>query len=170
MSFVTKYSILFLDFKKTQKGVVKMAKINFSKKIKGVLNSENKVKMVDSDYEALDLLAERIKSNIEHIYIQLQISIDKKECINASAFSMYLGTLISLKNKLDFELTRYGSTGEENTMEVYQSLKALIHDCRMLVTNNNFNFDKAHFNRLIKTGESIKTNELKWYIHNSLAI
>lgn len=146
-----------------------MLNINLAKKIKSIFKEENEVELDGSSYEALDLLAARIKSNVEHIHIQLQISIDKGTNLNVAAFSMYLGNLINLKNKLDYELKRYGSTGRGNKMEVYQSLKGLIHDCRMLVTNNNFQFDKAHFNILIKTGESITTNELKRYIHNSLA-
>ncbi|HCY7045351.1 TPA: hypothetical protein O1375_002470 [Staphylococcus aureus] len=145
-----------------------MLNINLSNKIKNLLKKSNKIEMNDSSYEALDLLAEQMKINIEHLYIQLQIAIDKETSINAIAFSMYLGNLINLKNKLDYELKKYGSTSSENEMEVYKNLEGLIHDCRMLVTNNNFQFDKAQFDLLITTGESITTNELKRYVHNSL--
>lgn len=145
-----------------------MLNINLSNKIKNLLKKSNKIEMNDSSYEALDLLAEQMKINIEHLYIQLQIAIDKETSINATAFSMYLGNLINLKNKLDYELKKYGSTSSENEMEVYKNLEGLIHDCRILVTNNNFQFDKAQFDLLITTGESITTNELKRYVHNSL--
>ncbi|MCT2553875.1 MULTISPECIES: hypothetical protein [Staphylococcus] len=132
-------------------------------------NVSNRIALNKSDYAALDLLAAQIKNSVVDLCNQLEISLYKEKDLNAAAFSMYVGNLINLKNSLDYELKKYGSSDSKNKMEVYEDLVGLIHDCRMRVINNDFRLEKDSFNILILTGRSISTNELKRYIWNSLA-
>lgn len=123
----------------------------------------------EQNYEAFDLLADRIKSYIVHLEYEFQKAIDKKIKLNNSAFSMYLSNLMHLKNTLDYELMKYGSDESAKKMEVYQSIVAFIDDCRMLVTNNDFEFDDAPFHLKINESKDISVEEIKRYIHKSLA-
>lgn len=139
------------------------------KKIKKQLQLKQKSKLSENDYEAFDLLAHRIKANIVHIENEFQKSIDKNIKLNNSAFSMYLSNLINLKNTLDYELLRNGSDESTKDMEVYKSLEDFIYDCRMLVTNNSFEFDETSFERNIRQSQGISGNEIKRYINISLS-
>lgn len=139
------------------------------KKIKKQLQLKQKSKLSEKDYEAFDLLAHRIKASIVHIENEFQKSIDKNIELNNSAFSMYLSNLINLKNTLDYELLRNGSDGSTKDMEVYKSLKDFIYDCRMLVTNNSFEFDEVPFSLKISESQDISSNEIKRYINISLS-
>ncbi|MEB8123140.1 hypothetical protein NGH46_13540 [Staphylococcus xylosus] len=125
--------------------------------------------LCEKEYEAFDLLADRIKASIIHIENEFQKSIDKNIELNNSAFSMYLSNLINLKNTLDYELLRNGSDESTKDMEVYKSLEGFIYDCRMLVANNSFEFDETHFERKIKLSQGISSNEIKRYINISLS-
>ena len=137
------------------------------KKNKGQLKQNNE--LCESNFKAFDLLAERIRENVIHIENEFQKAIDKKTSINKSAFSVYVSNLINLKNHLDYELFRYGSAGKENNrMDVYRTLEELVEDCRMLITNNSFDFDENYFRLKIYTTQSISTSEMKRYISNSL--
>lgn len=137
------------------------------KKNKGQLKQNNE--LCESNFKAFDLLAERIRENVIHIENEFQKAIDKKTSINKSAFSVYVSNLINLKNHLDYELLRYGSAGKEkNRMDVYRTLEELVEDCRMLITNNSFDFDENYFSLKIYTTQSISTSEMKRYISNSL--
>lgn len=82
---------------------------------------------------------------------------------------MYLSNLINLKNTLDYELLRNGSDESTKDMEVYKSLEDFIYDCRMLVTNNSFEFDETSFERNIRQSQGISGNEIKRYINISLS-
>lgn len=124
--------------------------------------------LCEKDYEAFDFLAERIKDSIRHIENEFQKSIDEKTELNYSAFSLYLSSLINLKNTLDYELLRNDSDESTKDMEVYKSIKNFIEDCRMLVTNNSFEFDEALFNNLVEN-QNISSNEIKRYILISLS-
>lgn len=125
--------------------------------------------LCEKDYEAFDLLADRIKGNIVHVEMEFQKSIDKNIELNKSAFSMYLSNLINIKNILDYELLRNGSDESTKDMEVYKSLKGFIYDCRMLVANNSFEFDETSFERKIRQSQGISSNEIKRYINISLS-
>lgn len=147
---------------KILKGRIKMFKKNNTQ-------LHQSTELSEANYEAFDLLAERIKTNISYIEYEFQKSIDKEIELNKSAFSMYLSTLISLKNTLDYEITKYGNNRSENDMEIYKSLEDFIEGCRMLVTNNSFEFNEASFSLKISESQGISTNEIKRYIFNSLA-
>ena len=134
----------------------------FKKKNKQLKESNE---LCEKNYEAFDLLAHRIKENIGYIENEFVKSIDKKRELSKSAFSMYLGNLIDLKNTLDYELLRYGSDESTKDREVYKSLKEFIYDCRMLVANNNFEFDEVYFEQKIRDSHGISENELKIYIN-----
>lgn len=130
---------------------------------------KQKSKLSEKDYEAFDLLAQRIKENITHIENEFKKSIDKNIELNKSAFSMYLGNLINLKNTLDYELLRNGSDESTKDMKIYKSLTYFIYDCRMLVTNNSFECDEASFSHIISEGQGISINEIQRYNFQSLA-
>ncbi|MDN8954854.1 hypothetical protein Q0P12_14160, partial [Staphylococcus aureus] len=85
-----------------------------------------------------------------------------------TAFSMYVSVLINLKDELDYELLKYGSTESEKSMEIYQSLEEIIEECRLLITNDTFNYDETDFQHKVRYIESLSTDELKRYIFNSL--
>ena len=124
---------------------------------------------IKKSYEALELLANRIKSSIVDLELEFQKSIDKKINLNEVTFTMYLSTLINLKNILDYELLKYGGNESACDMEVYKSLESFIYDCRMLVTNNRFEFYRTPFSLKIYECHTISTNDIKHYIHVSLA-
>lgn len=136
------------------------------KKNKGQLKQNNE--LCESNFKAFDVLAERIKENVVHIDNEFQKAIDKKTSINKSAFTLYVSSLINFKNLLDYELLRYGSTEKENEMEVYRTLEELVENCRMLITNNSFDFDEAYFSSQIDTIQSISSSEIKRFILNRL--
>ena len=136
------------------------------KKNKGQLKQNNE--LGESNFKAFDVLAERIKENVVHIDNEFQKAIDKKTSINKSAFTLYVSSLINFKNLLDYELLRYGSTEKENEMEVYRTLEELVENCRMLITNNSFDFDEAYFSSQIDTIQSISSSEIKRFILNRL--
>lgn len=133
---------------------------------KGQFKKRNEV--CETNYEAFDLLANRIGDNLVHIENELQKAIENETSVNKSAFSMYIGILINLKNTLDYELTRYGSTGSENNMEVYKTLEDFVSDSRVFITNDNFDFDKNSLSVMINNTQSISADEIKRYIFNSL--
>jgi hypothetical protein len=123
---------------------------------------------VDAKYRALDFLAKRIKKKLLHLYKnELEQSLQKKS-LNKTAFSMYVSVLINLKDELDYELLKYGSTESEKSMEIYQSLEEIIEECRLLITNDTFNYDETDFQHKVRYIESLSTDELKRYIFNSL--
>ncbi|MGW8041253.1 hypothetical protein ACWEX2_13605 [Staphylococcus xylosus] len=137
-----------------------------SKKNKGQLKQNNELS--ESNFKAFDLLAQRISENVVHIENEFQKAIDKKTSINKSAFSVYVSNLINLKNLLDYELLRYGSTEIESEMEVYRTLEELVEDCRMLITNNTFDLDETYFSLKINITQSISNSEIKRFILNRL--
>ena len=100
---------------------------------------------VDAKYRALDFLAKRIKQSTIYIKNELEQSLQKKTSLNKTAFSMYVSVLINLKDELDYELLKYGSTESEKSMEIYQSLEEIIEECRLLITNDTFNYDETDF-------------------------
>ncbi|WP_210124734.1 MULTISPECIES: hypothetical protein [unclassified Staphylococcus] len=123
---------------------------------------------VDAKYRALDFLAKRIKQSTIYIKNELEQSLQKKTSLNKTAFSMYESVLINLKDELDYELLKYGSTESEKSMEIYQSLEEIIEECRLLITNDTFNYDETDFQHKVRYIESLSTDELKRYIFNSL--
>ncbi|AXS25550.1 MULTISPECIES: hypothetical protein [Staphylococcus] len=123
---------------------------------------------VDAKYRALDFLAKRIKQSTIYIKNELEQSLQKKTSLNKTAFSMYVSVLINLKDELDYELLKYGSTESEKSMEIYQSLEEIIEECRLLITNDTFNYDETDFQHKVRYIESLSTDELKRYIFNSL--
>lgn len=138
----------------------------FKKNKKQLLQSHE---LCEKNYEAFDLLADRIRASIVHIENEFQKSIDKKIILNKSAFSMYLSNLINLKNTLDYELLKYGSNGSTKNRKVYKPLEDFIYNCRMIVTNNSFEFDEANFSQKISESQDISNNEMKRYINISLS-
>jgi hypothetical protein len=140
--------------------------VKLFKKNKG--QKKQNIDLCESNFNAFDLLAERIKENVVNIENEFQKAIDEKTSINKSAFSMYVSNLINLKNQLDYELLKYGSTKSEKDMEIYNTLEELILECRMLITNNSFDFDETYFSLKIYTTQSISSGEIKRYIFNSL--
>ena len=124
--------------------------------------------LCEKNYEAFDLLADRIKENIIYIENELGKAIEEKAELNISAFSMYLGNLTNLKDTLDYELLRYGSDESTKDMKIYDSLKWFIYHCRILVANNNFEFNGSIFRQRLNESKGITRNELKRYIYNSL--
>ncbi|HEA4189495.1 hypothetical protein PQ693_13900, partial [Staphylococcus aureus] len=119
---------------------------------------------VDAKYRALDFLAKRIKQSTIYIKNELEQSLQKKTSLNKTAFSMYVSVLINLKDELDYELLKYGSTESEKSMEIYQSLEEIIEECRLLITNDTFNYDETDFQHKVRYIESLSTDELKRYI------
>lgn len=116
---------------------------------------------VDAKYRALDFLAKRIKQSTIYIKNELEQSLQKKTSLNKTAFSMYVSVLINLKDELDYELLKYGSTESEKSMEIYQSLEEIIEECRLLITNDTFNYDETDFQHKVRYIESLSTDELK---------
>src|SRR5699024_1213687 len=133
---------------------------------KGQLKQSDEV--YDANFKAFEVLSEGIRKNAMHIENEFQKAIDKESSLNKSAFSMYVGILINLKNTLDYELLRYGSTESENDILVYKTLEYFIDECRMIITNDNFDFNETYFNLKISQAQKISVNELKRYIFNSI--
>lgn len=122
-----------------------------------------------SNSEALDFLARRIKHNINHLEYQFQISLDKNQELRKPAFTMYLTSLINLKDSLDYEILKYGGNQDLKDMKVYQSLEELIETCRMLVTNNSFELEETVFHLKILQCQRITVQQIIDYIYHSLA-